>query len=167
MASQFVPFGELMRRDYFTLDVRGIDWVEEGGAPTTPTVVIDFEGPADELEARLSASDDELLSAAQTDVALRLQGAVDDAGTTGVVSVTNRLTGDFVLELNEEAGDVLRFIRAARAYGKEADSEERYRVIIRIDGEELVTYEKSTFLVYDREGHLLRQHSLIPSGVEL
>ncbi|WP_066383244.1 DUF5793 family protein [Halalkalicoccus paucihalophilus] len=156
-----------MRRDYFTLDVRGIDWVEEGGSPATPTVVIDFEGPADELEARLTGADGELLAAGQTDVALRLQGDVNDEETIGVVSVTNRVTGDFVLELNEEAGDVLRFIRAARTYGKRSDSDERYRVIIRIDGEELTTYGKSTFLVYDREGSLLRQHSLIPSGVEL
>lgn len=167
MASRFIRLYELMRRDYFTLDVRGIDWVEEGGSPATPTVVIDFEGPADELEARLTGTDGELLSAGQIDVALRLQGDVDDEGTTGVVSVTNRVTGDFVLELNEEASDVLRFIRAARTYGKRSDSDERYRVVIRIDGEELTTYEKSTFLVYDREGSLLRQHSLIPSGVEL
>ncbi|WP_122088308.1 DUF5793 family protein [Halalkalicoccus subterraneus] len=156
-----------MRRDYFTLDVRGVDWVEEGGSPSTPTVVIDFEGPADELEERLTGFDGELLSAGQTDVALRLQGDVDEEGTVGVVSVTNRVTGDFVLELNETASDVLRFIRAARAYGKEADSDERYRVDILVNGEELVTYDKSTFLVYDREGSLLRQHSLIPSGVEL
>ncbi|MFC6906276.1 DUF5793 family protein [Halalkalicoccus tibetensis] len=156
-----------MRREYFTLDVRGIDWVDEGGEPATPTVVIDFEGPVDELEERLTGFDGERLSASQTDVALRLQGDVEAPGTTGVVSVTNRTTGDFVLELNEEAEDVLRFIRAARAYGKESESDERYRVLIRVEGEELITYEKSTFLVYDEEGNLLRQHSLIPSGVEL
>lgn len=156
-----------MRRDYFTLDVRGIDWVEAGGTPATPTVVIDFQGPADELETRLTGFDGKLLTAGQTDVALRLQGDLDEEGTTGVVSVTNRVTGDFVLELNEEAEDVLRFIRAARAYGNEADSDERYQVTIFSEGEELLTYDKSTFLVYDREGNLLRQHSLIPSGVEL
>lgn len=156
-----------MRRDYFTLDVRGIDWVEAGGSPATPTVLIDFQGPADELETRLTGFDGKLLSAGQTDVALRLQGDLGEEGITGVVSVTNRVTGDFVLELNEEAADVLRFIRAARAYGNEADSEVRYRVTIFSEGEELLTYDKSTFLVYDREGNLLRQHSLIPSGVEL
>jgi hypothetical protein len=30
-----------------------------------------------------------------------------------------------------------------------------------------VEYEKSTFLVYNDQGDLLRTHSLIPSGVEL
>jgi hypothetical protein len=85
-----------------------------------------------------------------------------------VVSVTNRITGDFVLELNEDAEDVLRFVRAARRYGESTDDGDgRYRVEIRVDGEELVVYEKSTFLVYSSDGDLLRSHSLIPSGVEL
>lgn len=157
-----------MRRDYFTLDVRGVDWVEAGDEPETPTVVIDFEGPPDEFKRRLTGFDGELLEAEQTDVALRLQSPLDQEGSRGVVSVTNRVTGDFVLELNEDAENVLQFIRAARAYGKQADADEgRYRVRIEIDGEELITYDKSTFLVYDREGNLLRQHSLIPSGIEL
>jgi hypothetical protein len=129
---------------------------------------MDFEGPPEEFEQRLTGVDDGLLEAEQTDVALRLQSDLDDEETAGVVSITNRVTGDFVLELNESAEDVLEFIRAARAYGKEADADEgRYRVRIEVDGRELVTYDKSTFLVYDREGNLLRQHSLIPSGIEL
>lgn len=157
-----------MRRDYFTLDVRGVDWVETGGEPATPTVVIDFEGPAEELEERFTDFEDELLEASQTDVALRLQSGIDDEDATGVVSVTNRVTGDFILELNERAGNVLRFIRVARTYGEEVGvNGGRYRVVVRIDGDPLVTYDKSTFLVYDSEGNLLRQHSLIPSGVEL
>lgn len=157
-----------MRRDYFTLDVRGVDWVEASDEPETPTVVIDFEGPPDEFERRLTGFEGELLEAEQTDVALRLQSPLDQEGSRGVVSVTNRVTGDFVLELNEDAENVLQFIRAARAYGKQADADEgRYRVRIEVGGEELITYDKSTFLVYDREGNLLRQHSLIPSGIEL
>lgn len=157
-----------MRRDYFTLDVGGVDWVEGGGEPATPTVVIDFEGPPEEFKRRLTGFDGDLLEAAETDVALRLQSDLDDEEASGVVSVTNRETGDFVLELNEDAENVLQFIHAARAYGKEADADEgRYRVRIEVDGEELVTYDKSTFLVYDQEGNLLRQHSLIPSGIEL
>ena len=82
--------------------------------------------------------------------------------------MTNRITGDFVLELNEDADDVLTFIRAAREYGHDADADDgRYRVEVRVDGEEAVAYEKQTFLVYDADGNLLRSHSLIPSGVEL
>ncbi|MFC4549481.1 MULTISPECIES: DUF5793 family protein [Halorussus] len=157
-----------MRRDYFTLDVRNVDWVESGGDPSKPAVSIDFQGPASTLRERLTGTSDDLLDAEETDVAFRLQGSIDDADATGVVSVTNRITGDFVLELNEDADDVLKFIRAAREYGKQTgDSDGRYHVEISLDGDDLVEYDKSTFLVYNEEGNLLRQHSLIPSGVEL
>ena len=156
-----------MRRDYFTLDVTNVDWVESDGEPAKPTVNIAFEGPKEELRQRLTGPNDELLSATETDAAFRLKGPVDDPETTGVVSVTNRVTGDFVLELNEDAGDVLRFITAARRFGQAGDDDGRYEVHITVDDEELVAYDKRTFLVYDAEGSLLRQHSLIPSGVEL
>jgi hypothetical protein len=158
-----------MRRDYFELDVKQIDWVDAGGSPEKPLVRIDFHGPEGMLTDRLTDSDGELLDDAETDVAYRLQGDVDDPEATGVVSVTNRITGDFVLELNEDAADVLQFIRAAREYGKSAaDGDDgQYRVEIRTDDGETVIYEKRTFLVYDADGNLLRGHSLIPSGVEL
>ena len=157
-----------MRRDYFTLEVRNVDWVEEDAEAEKPTVIIDFEGPSSTLRERLTGTEDELLDAGETDVAFRLQGPVDDDETTGVVSVTNRITGDFVLELNQDADDVLKFITAAREYGKAtSDRDGRYHVEISINGEDLVEYDKSTFLVYNDEGNLLRQHSLIPSGVEL
>jgi hypothetical protein len=156
-----------MRRDYFTLEVSNVDWVEDDGDPAKPTVQIDFEGPATTLRERLTGTDDQLLDAAETDVAFRLQAPLD-SDATGVVSVTNRITGDFILELNEDADDVLKFIRAARRYGEhDPDSDGRYEVSIRIDGDQLVTYDKRTFLVYNEEGNLLRNHSLIPSGVEL
>ncbi|KZN22810.1 hypothetical protein A4G99_16985 [Haladaptatus sp. R4] len=157
-----------MRRDYFTLNVENIDWVETDGTPQKPTVIIDFEGPSATLRERLTGPSGDLLDAGETDVTFRLQASLDDPSATGVVSVTNRTTGDFILELNEDADDVLRFIRAARAYGDETDeSNGRYHVDIAINGDHVVEYDKSTFLVYNDAGNLLRQHSLIPSGVEL
>lgn len=158
-----------MRRDYFELDVDNVSWVDDSGDPEKPLVRIDFRGPRKELEGRLSDPSGTYLSAEQTDVAFRLQDALETSDAEGVVSVTNRITGDFVLELNQTADDVLTFIRAAREYGHTAaDSEDgRYRVEVSIDGDDVVTYEKQTFLVYDADGNLLRSHSLIPSGVEL
>ncbi len=157
-----------MRRDYFELEVENVNWVDEGEDPRKPQVNIDFRGPADSLEDRFAAPDGDTLEASETDVAFRLQeDHRDDPEATGVVGVTNRITGDFILELNESADNVLRFIRAARAYGKAADGDGRYRVEVSVEEERLVSYEKETFLVYDSEGNLLRRESLIPSGVEL
>jgi len=156
-----------MRRDHFELAAHNVDWVETGDAPAEPRVVIDFDGPEETLTDRLKDPEGNLLEASETDVTFRLQDPLDEPDATGVVSVTDRITGDFLLELNEDADDVLRFVRAAREYGQSTDDGGRYSVVIRIDGETVATYSKSTFLVYDANGSLLRSKSLIPSGVEL
>jgi hypothetical protein len=156
-----------MRREHFTLDVSNVDWAETDGTPAKPSVSIDFTGPTTELRTRLAAPDGDVLDASETDAALRLQEPLD-AAADGVVSLANRTTGEFVLELNEDADNVLRFIRAARSYGEQAlDDEGRYEIRILFDGEQFVSYDKQTFLVYDENGSLLRDHSLIPSGIEL
>jgi hypothetical protein len=155
-----------MRRDYFTLDVRNLGG-ENPDDRGIPTVTIDFDGPDEQLTDRLTDESGDVLGANDLDISYRLHGPVDDADSEGVVAVTNRVTGDFVLELNADAGDVTRFVDAARAYGKATDDGKRYRVEVAVGGEPFATYEKSTLLVYDSEGGLLRGHSLIPSGVEL
>jgi hypothetical protein len=156
-----------MRREDFTLDVHDVDWVEDGGEPREPTVVIDFEGDQPAFEQRLTGRDGEKLDASETDVAFRFVDAGDEGGDAGVVSVTDRITGDFILELNEDAEDVLKFIRAARRYGEHADSHGSYHVRVLNEGETVVEYQKETFLVYSEDGDLLRDQSLIPGGVEI
>ncbi len=156
-----------MRREQFALDVRNIDWVETDGEPRQPLARITVTGKTDQLQARLQDVDGERLTADMIDVAYRLKAAVEaDPTAVGVVGVANRLTGDFIFETNEDADDVFQFIQAAREYGREANTEDRYCIEIVVDGE-TVTFEKGTFLVYDDEGELLRSQSLIPSGVEL
>lgn len=157
-----------MRRDYFTIEAHGLDWLADDAEPEKPTVVIDFEGPASLLQERITGLSAEPLDDSEIDVSFRYKTAVDDENAHGVISITNRVTGDYVLELNAEAEEVQRFVRAARTYGKRSsDDDDRYRIELRIDGEHAVTYDKRTFLIYNRDGNLLRKHSLIPSGVEL
>jgi hypothetical protein len=84
-----------------------------------------------------------------------------------VVALTDRVTGDYVLEINVVAEDVLPFITAARRYGEKTGDAARYRLRLLADGDEVAAYEKGTLLVYSSDGELLRQHSLIPSGVEI
>lgn len=156
-----------MRRDYFSLDVTGLDWVGEDEEPERPTLVIDFEGPASLLQERMTGGSADLLSASEIDVSFRFLTGIDDEDAAGVVSVSDRMTGEFILELNSDAETILDFVKAAREFGKRAEVDELYRIIIQIDGEEVVAYDKRTFLMYNAEGNLLRNHSLIPSGVEL
>jgi len=95
-----------MRRDYFELTVEGVD--DDTHRPVTPLVRIDFHGPDGLLRDRLSGTDGTLLAADDVDVAFRLREPLSTADDSeGVVGVTNRYTGDFILELNETATDVL------------------------------------------------------------
>lgn len=157
-----------MRRDYFTLDVRGLEWTDTDDGPTKPTLVIDFEGPASLLRNRVTDDGENLLEASDIDVTFRFQTPVEDDDASGVISVTDRLTGDYVLELNAPGEAIFSFVRAAREYGdRSGDDAVRYGIEIRIDGDGVATYDKKTFLVYTNSGKLLREQSLIPSGVEL
>ena len=161
-------FGYLMRRDYFTLELADIGWVSDECEPSVPTLRINFIGPASELTDRLASSSGEYLSGSETDVALRLQTDIEEGDAIGVISVTNRSTGEYIIELNETVSTIMEFITAVRRYEEYDDSKNgRYRIKIATDGENIVTFEKSTLLVYNHNGELLRRHSIIPSGIEL
>ena len=157
-----------MRRDYFTLDVRGGEWVDTDDDPATPTLVIDFEGPASLLQQQITRDSGSTIDATSIDVTFRFQTDVDDEDASGVVSVTDRFTGEYVFELNASGEAILTFVRAARECSDRAATDgARYEIELQIDGDPKVTFEKKTFLVYTSAGKLLREQSLIPSGVEL
>jgi len=150
-----------MRRDYVTLDVRYTG--PEGDQ--LPTAVLTVEESADLLAERLVTADGEGLDADSIDVAFRLQTPVDDDDATGVFSLSNRVTGEFVLEVNTDVGPLLDLVETARDGSDGRDA--CYRVVVRQADADVAVCEKETLLVYDEGGNLLRQHSLIPSGVEL
>ncbi len=157
-----------MRRDYFTLEVIDAGWVDTDGSPTMPKLEISYEGPRETLTFDFLKTDGELPPAAAVDVSLRLQDTIEDPESQGVLSLSDRLTGDLFFEMNVHVDPMLDFIRAARRYGETvSDAAGRYTVTIHVGDEHHLTFDKRTLLVYNSEGNLLRQHSIIPSGVEL
>lgn len=148
-----------MRRDYFTLELANV----ADGNDDQPTFEITFEGPEDVFAERLATD-------GAVDVAFRYRTPVDETDAGGVFSVTDRLTGDFVFELNADATNVDRLVEAAREYGQASNGSDDCYTVRLYDGDQneaVFEAEKRTLLVYDEDGDLLRQHSLIPSGVEL
>lgn len=140
-----------MRRDYFTVDI------ESQPDDGTPTVRIDYDGPDGELQERLSTTDD-VLDAGEIDVTFRRQ----PEDRRGVLSLTNRLTGEYLLEANVDIEAIDGLVGAA-----EDRADGRYEVRLTDSSGKSRVYEKGTLLVYDHDGSLLRQRSLIPGGVEL
>ncbi|MFT4923049.1 MAG: hypothetical protein ACI8XM_002271 [Haloarculaceae archaeon] len=150
-----------MRRDHFTLAVTNIDpRSDDPPSDGPPTVVLTYEGPAGNLTAHLAA-DGEPPVGDEVDVAFRLQDPIDADESSGVFSLTHRLTGQYFLEAHAQTADLLALVDTAR------EDEGAYRIHIERPGAEDILLEKETLLVYDPEGSLLRQDSLIPSGVEL
>lgn len=147
-----------MRRDYFTLNVDGVS-ADESGAPA---ITISHEGPTAELESRLQRGG-EPLDADEVDVAYRLRDPLDDSAPTGVLAIADRVTGEYILELNAEADAIFDVTDAV----DDSDGDGHYRLVITTDDAELAAHEKSTLLVYDADGDLRRDRSLIPSGVEI
>lgn len=150
-----------MRRDHVTLDTCHTD----AGDDRVPTVRVTVDEPTDRLDERLLTADGERLDADGIDAAFRFRTPVDAEDAEGVFSLSNRVTGEFVLEANADAGALLQLVDVACT--DDANGGGHYRVVVRRDGDQFVAYEKRTLLVYDQEGSLLRGHSLIPSGVEL
>ena len=156
-----------MRREQFTLDVTDVVWIDGDDDPCLPCLRIAFDGEPSVLRSRLTDAHGEPIDASEIDVTVRLQGDVDADETAGVVAMTSRVTGDYLLEVPIDAADVVTFTRAARRFGEHSEGTTRYLVRLLADGESVGEYEKRTLLVYSEDGDLLRHHSLIPSGVEI
>lgn len=156
-----------MRRDNFRLEVSNVAWLEEGEEPRQPTLTIRASVDEATLRERIDGDSDSAPSADDVDVTFRFRDGVDDDGVTGVLAVADRVTGEFHLEINADGADVRRFVSAARRYAERTGDTARYRTRILAGEEPVVDIEKRTLLVYSGDGELLRQHSLIPSGVEI
>lgn len=139
-----------MRRENFTLTTANL----EADAPDEPTLVLEYEGSADDLAAHIGDAD-------EIDATFRLQDPVDVDDAGGVFGLSRRTTGEYLLEANTTGPAIRRLVDAAG----EADG--HYRIEIRWPAGEPIVRSKETLLFFDVEGNLLRGHSLIPSGVPL
>lgn len=144
-------------RDYFALDVTTGDGAK-------PHVTVSFDGPAGPFIEQLGGEED--IASDRLDVSYRMHDDTMATGASGVLAVTDRVTGDFILECNADAGTVDRLVTAAREH-EESASDGQYQFTLTVTDRAVVSCDRDLFLVYNTDGDLLRQHSLIPSGVEL
>ncbi|WP_424004058.1 DUF5793 family protein [Haloarcula salina] len=142
-----------MRRDYFTVDTQAAAAEDD-----VPTLSIEYDGPTAELSERLTTVAGESLDAGEIDVTFRRQPDED----RGVLSLTNRHTGEYLFEATVPAADIESLVTAAE--GSEHPS---FEIRLAVGEDDTRVYEKRTLLVYDHDGSLLRGRSLIPGGVEL
>ncbi|MEF8855332.1 MAG: DUF5793 family protein [Haloarculaceae archaeon] len=145
-----------MRRDYLT--VRVDTGGDEPGSDRPPVLRIDLDCSAGAVPPEVRDIERSSLSGEEFDLALRR-----DETDEGVLSVARRLTGEFLLEANVSVATIEDLVGAAL----DRPGEARYQVSVAGADLEPFAFEKRTLLVYDADGNLLRDASLIPSGVEL
>ena len=156
-----------MRRDRFRLELRNVDWPDRGEDPRQPTLLVHVDGADPPDHGAISAEEGTPRGAEDLDVTFRFRRAGDGEADRGVLALSERVTGAFLFEVNAEGTALRSFVTAARRYAERTGEGARYRVELRVDDEPLLDLEKQTLLVYSSDGELLRQHSLIPSGVEI
>jgi hypothetical protein len=155
-----------MERDQFHVETATIEETATDAPPEQPVLRIHFDGPCDRLRQRLSQRLREDLTAEAIDVSFR-HLPTDEEPAEGILALSDRITGRYVLEVKTTVDPVREFVQIVRESADRTGNEARYRVEIRAGGETVTTFEKDLLLVYDASGTLLRDASLIPTDVEL
>lgn len=156
-----------MRRDTLQIDIRNIGWVETEDSPSIPTVIITSTDTREALRNRLTGRGEHVPSADEIDLTYRYQTSSADSNASGILSVTNRVTGAFLLELPVPADRITEFTTAAERFVDESDTDECYRLEVGPPDDRLLAANKQILLVYAHDGTLLRHRSLIPPGIEV
>lgn len=156
-----------MRHENHGLDITNVDWLEAGDAPAKPTLVLHYADPPARLSEQLSTPENGQVDADRIDVTFRLQSPVSETAPTGVLGVSNNVTGDFILEVPTDAARVQDIVYAARRCAAMTDHDTTYTLEFQTRDGIVAAYEKRVFLVYGPDGTLLRPHSLIPNGIEI
>jgi hypothetical protein len=134
-----------MRRDYFDVTLR---------SGTAPELVVTYDGPDGELSNHIQT----VRTADDIDVAFRHRTA-----DSGVLSLTDRITGEFVLEATVSIETIDTVVSSA----KQASDSSEYALRLIADGTEQITSHNQTLLVYSSDGDLLRDRSLVSESIEL
>ncbi|QLH82418.1 hypothetical protein HZS54_12680 [Halosimplex pelagicum] len=148
------------------MDVDKTGWLATDGQPEQPVLHLYFDGPRPRLKELLTSRLREDIRPDEIDVTFRFVSPTSEADT-GVFSLSDRVTGDFILECEGKADSIRTFVRGVGEYANRSGRDARYEVQIRADTGVVASFEKELLLVYNADGTLLRHASLIPSSVEM
>lgn len=150
-----------------TLETRYEDRAETGGSSTKPTLVIRFDGSSSDLQDRLESPEAGRSYPNELDVAFRIRSHRGDSGTRGVLTISNRLTGEHILELETDAEHISDFVDTVHGYADKTSKEVQYYVDFQSDEGTVWDCENQVLLVRASDGNLLRHRSLIPTWFEI
>lgn len=155
-----------MERDQFHAETAATGEAATDGQPKQPVLRLHFDGSHDSLRRLLAGRLRDDIDAEEIDVSFR---HLSPGGETdeGVIGLSDRVTGRYILEVKTAVDRVREFVQTVREDTERCGGDVRYHVEIQAQAETVTTFEKELLLVYDADGTLLRDASLIPNGVEL
>lgn len=154
-----------MHRTECTVNTTNLDWEQaQENSPERPTVIIPVSIPSDAFEEHLRRGDDELLPADDIDVTFRYQTQTETMPGTGVLAVTDNVTGEFIVEANTNPALIDEIVETSKAYAHTTD-DEPFKIRLSCNDRGSYEFIQNLLLVFDRDGDLLRDKSLIPNDV--
>lgn len=156
-----------MHCDTYEMELGSVEESESAATPPCPSLSITVSDCVDTLRERLTGATDDVLTEEAIDVAFRRRSVGKASESEGVLSLTNRTTGEYILELDTPETLIRDVVRGARRYAAGTDTNGQYTLRLQSDRERFSVWKKRTLLVYSQDGTLLRHRSLIPKGIEI
>ena len=155
-----------MQGDQFTIGFTTTELTVTGADSGQPVLRLSFDGSRGSLQELLRERLRDDISEEAVDVSFRSLSPIDKMGE-GVLSLSDRVTGAYVLEIRTQREPILEFVHSVREYADRTGHEAAYRIVMQANAETVTVFEKTLLLVYDANGTLRRHASLIPSDIEL
>ena len=155
-----------MSSDRWRLGTRHADSIENGDLLMRPELVFQFDGDDETLIDQLPDTGTGGDYPEEIDVTFQLHSAVNNSDARGTLSLSDRTTGDYLIELEVSAQRIFDFVRAVHVYADEIGNEGGYIVCLEAAGELAMEYIMEPLFVYKTDGDLYRARSLIPTWIE-
>ena len=154
-------------RDQTTIELTNTGWLDNGSTPSQPCLRLHITLSSDDLAERFQPGDGSTYRPSDLDLYFRDRSSSRAAVEGGILTVSDRLTGDLLLEAVVNASVIERFVSAVRQYAARTGNDRKYTVELQCEGTIATSFEKQIFIVYNAENELLRERSVIPAHIEL
>lgn len=131
-----------------------------------PAITIPINISSDELEPHLYGGDEKPLTNTEIDVTYRYQTSEDKIQGAGVLAVTDNITGEFIVEANAHPALIEEVVERSKEYAHTTGGD-AFRIRLSCNDGTTHEYAKDVLLVFNREGTLLRDKSLIPNNIHI
>lgn len=149
-----------------TVQMKHANWDIESEPAIQPHLIVKTDAKLADLQDALFLGSDDNVIPKDIDVSCRVinKEVETDDSFDGRLSITNRVTGEYILEGTVAFQDMKDFAVRAKEYGQRTETIP-YAVELQCADEETRQLPQRVFLMYNAEGDVIRELSVIPQDV--